>query len=301
MQLSDVKNPAERNKLIGAGVLGVVAILLLWWTFFGFGGSSSNTTQRRTPAPTPQTGNQPPQQAQSTTQPQSVVEIQGDILDRLTPISFTNTAVGVPPARRNIFAFYEPPPPVVVTSTPTPTPTPTPPVLLAALTPAMVFARTADFTLEVTGDKFAPGLRISVDNNDLQTRYIGPQQLSATVPASMIATPGSRQVMVHSADGKIYSNAATLNIGAPPVPNYSYIGIIGTPRFIDTAILQDKNSRDEGNHGHPQQPQAEEEPYPACHENQPKHLTRSFTPRPATKPRFGNAGKSRTRPIHSHC
>jgi hypothetical protein len=28
------------------------------------------------------------------------------------------------------------------------------------------------------------------------------------------------------------------------VPNYNYIGIIGTPRYIDTAILQDKNSRE---------------------------------------------------------
>ena len=29
-----------------------------------------------------------------------------------------------------------------------------------------------------------------------------------------------------------------------PKPNYTYIGIIGTPRHIDTAILQDKNNKE---------------------------------------------------------
>jgi hypothetical protein len=50
--------------------------------------------------------------------------------------------------------------------------------------------------------------------------------------------------MLRSADGKLYSNTATLSVAAPPTPNYSYIGIIGTPRFVDTAILQDKASKE---------------------------------------------------------
>ena len=40
MQVNDIRNPAERNKLILAGALGIVAILFLWWTFFGFGSSN---------------------------------------------------------------------------------------------------------------------------------------------------------------------------------------------------------------------------------------------------------------------
>jgi hypothetical protein len=83
-----------------------------------------------------------------------------------------------------------------------------------------------------------------VDSTELPTRYIGPQQLSATVPAALIANPGARQVMLRSADGKIYSNTATLSVAAPPTPNYSYIGIIGTRRYVDTAILQDKNNKE---------------------------------------------------------
>jgi hypothetical protein len=50
--------------------------------------------------------------------------------------------------------------------------------------------------------------------------------------------------MVRSTDGKLYSNSATLSIAAPPIPNYSYIGILGTPRYVDTAILQDKANKD---------------------------------------------------------
>ena len=61
----------------------------------------------------------------------------------------------------------------------------------------------------------------------------------------MIANPGDRQVMVRSADGVIYSNTLSMTITAPPTPNYSYVGIIGTRKYIlDTAILIDKSSKE---------------------------------------------------------
>jgi hypothetical protein len=53
-----------------------------------------------------------------------------------------------------------------------------------------------------------------------------------------------RQVIVRSNDGKIYSNTLMLNVTPPPAPNYAYIGIIGKPHFNDTAVLQDKGSKD---------------------------------------------------------
>lgn len=242
MQVSDIRNPAERNKLILAGALGIVAILFLWWTFFGFGSSSSNPAPRPAGQATPSrlTGAVPPK-----TVPQSVDDFKGSDLGALQPINATYPIVSAAEARRNIFVYYEPlKPSAVVSSTPTPTPTPIPPVLLASLSPANVYARTGNFTLEIAGDKFTSQLRAVMDNTELPTRYIGPQQLSATVPAAMIANPGSRQVMLRSVDGKLYSNASSLSVAIPPVPNYSYIGIIGTPRHIDTAILQDKNSKE---------------------------------------------------------
>ncbi|HKP45106.1 MAG TPA: hypothetical protein VJT50_00775 [Pyrinomonadaceae bacterium] len=239
MQLSDTNNPAERKKLIWALALGVVALILLWWTFIGFGGGTKTPSR---PVASQSPGVPGPVSAKPS--PSPATQLSEDILQRLSPVNFQIAMAAAPEARRNIFAYYERPVPVVVASVPTPTPTPTPPVLLATVSPANVYARTGDFTIEVTGDKFTPQLRIVVDNTELPTRYLSPQQLSATVPASLIANPGGRQVMAKSTDGTLYSNVGTLTVTAPPTPNYNYIGIIGTPRYIDTAILQDKSSKD---------------------------------------------------------
>jgi hypothetical protein len=240
MQLSDIQNPNERKKLILAAVLGLIAILFLWWTFFGFGSSSPTQRPRVAAQPTPSGISR----RSNVTPGQSVEEFKGLDLDQLTPVNSNFSAIAAPDARRNIFIYYEPKPPLQIASIPTPTPTPVPPVLLAGLSPPTVYARTGDFTLEISGDKFTPQMRVTVDDNELPTRYLNPQQLSASVPAAVIATPGSRQVKVRSTDAKLYSNTATLSVAAPPTPNYSYIGIIGTPRFVDTAILQDKTNKE---------------------------------------------------------
>jgi hypothetical protein len=241
MQFSDIRNPGERNKLIVAGVLGLVAIVFLWWTFFGFGNTPTKVSPRAGQPTSPLVS----RSTTGTPPVQTVAEFKGTDLDRLRPVTVEYAAVSVPEARRNIFTYYEKlVQPVATPSVPTPTPTPIPPVLLANLSPGNVYARTGDFTLEVSGDKFTAQLRVLIDNNELPTRYVGPQQLSTSVPASLIANPGERQVMLRSADGKLYSNTATLNVAAPPTPNYSYIGIIGTPRYVDTAILQDKGSKE---------------------------------------------------------
>lgn len=242
MQKVDVQNPSERKKLILAGLLGIVAIIFLWWAFFGFGGTPKKVTQSTTGN---RTNSAVARTAASKVPPATAVDLTTEMLDRLRPINYENSQVSAPEARRNIFVYYEAPVrPVPVASVPTSTPTPVPPVLLANLSPATVYARTGDFTLDVTGDKFTPQMRVLIDNNELPTRYLGPQQLSAQVPAGVIATPGGRQVMLRSPDGTLYSNTATLNVAAPPIPNYTYIGIIGTVQRIDTAILQDRGSKD---------------------------------------------------------
>jgi len=210
---------------------------------FGFGSSSNQGTPRSAGQGTASPGGNRATTARSG--PQSVVEFKGSDLDQLKPVNASYAIIQAPEPRRNIFVYYEAPKRLPTpSSTPTPTPTPEPPVLLASLSPATVYARTADFTLEVSGNKFTSQLRVVMDNTELPTRYIGPQQLSASVPASLIANPGSRQVMLRSADGKLYSNGSSISVATPPVPNYTYIGIIGTPKHIDTAILQDKTSKE---------------------------------------------------------
>lgn len=241
MQLTDIRNPNERKKLIGAGILGMLAIALLWWTFVGFGA----------PAKVSPTGGSDPKtsasnrSASSKGQSQSVVEVREDILDQLRPVNFEYSLPYAQEPKRNIFVYYEPPKKLeIIPTPPTPTPTPTPPVLLAGLSPANVFARTGDFKLEISGDKFTAQLKVLIDNNEVPTRYISPQQVSATVAAVVIANPGARQVMLRSSDGTLYSNSAALTVAPPPIPNYNYVGIFGTVRHIDTAIVQDKASKE---------------------------------------------------------
>ena len=242
MKFSDISNPEERKKLIWAIVLGLFAIVFLWWTLFGFGSSPKPTVRKANSNSNPGLG---PRRVGETATAQTVNEIKSAPLEQLRPIVFSDFVPSAPEAKRNIFVYYEKPPPAPKSETgPSPTPTLTPPLLLAGIQPSNRFARTEDFTMEVTGDKFAPGVRIVVDGRELTTRFISPQQLSATVPASMVANPGVRSVMVKSPDGSLYSTTLSLNVSAPPTPNYSYVGIIGTRRFIDTAILQDKNNRE---------------------------------------------------------
>ena len=87
-------------------------------------------------------------------------------------------------------------------------------------------------------------MRIFVDGRELPTSYKNPQQVSATVPASFITAPGAKNVIVRTPDNSLYSNPATINVAAPPTPNYNYIGIISPEtRVADVALVQDKNSK----------------------------------------------------------
>lgn len=240
MAVAAVKSPNEQKKLIIAAALGVAALIALWWTFFGFGGSSKTQAPSSTrPSATPSTvpGRTPEQPA--------IAGPAGLTPNDLSPVPVSWTRPLVPEPRRNIFAFYVPPPPPPSPTAPPPSPTPTPPVLLASVSPSNVYARTDDFTLEVTGDKFTGAVRIVIDNREMPTRYISAQQMSTTVPAAMIANPGQRQVVARSSDGKLYSNPASFTVTAPPTPNYTYVGIIAKPRHIgDTALLQDKSNKE---------------------------------------------------------
>lgn len=234
MQLFDPNNPNEKKKMIAAAVLAVAAIAVLGYVFFG--GSSTrpgtnNTTVKAQPTLT-----------KTTKDP----DTQTDDLSIYQPVVYTGTLPAGSEADRNIFAYYEPTPkPTLPPYIPTPTPAPPPPLTINSLSPASVYARTpADFSLQVMGDKFTPALHITIDGRDMPTRFINAQQLFTTVSAAMIANPGARQVMVRSNDGKIYSNTLNLNATPPPAPNYNYIGIIGKPRFNDTAVLQEKSSKD---------------------------------------------------------
>ncbi|HYH87131.1 MAG TPA: hypothetical protein VEX60_16885, partial [Pyrinomonadaceae bacterium] len=155
MALFEGKTPAERNKMIAAIVLPLLALIFVVRMFSGPSGPSKPTSP--TPRPSPRKA---PGPLNATTPP----DIEAD-LNMLTPIIFEPAAYGGDGTGRNIFAFYVKPPPPVATmaETPLPTPTPPPPIMLASLAPQSVFARTAGFTLQVSGDKFGPAARVYVD------------------------------------------------------------------------------------------------------------------------------------------
>ena len=245
MQAIDLTKPGERKKLISAAVLGFVALIVLWWVFFGFGGSSNTNTPRAAATPTPVRN--PRTGTQSATQ-QTAQTVSPDVATALmfAPLSYQPSSYNAPEAARNIFAYYVPPkPPEKIVQAPTPTPAPPAPLLLASMSPSNVYARSADFKLEVAGDKFTPATKIYFDGRELQTNYISPQQLSANVAASMIAAPGSRNIIVRNADNSLYTDPAVLNVAAPPVPNFLYVGIISpNNRVDDVAIVQDKSKKD---------------------------------------------------------
>ena len=240
MELVDFNKPGEKKKLIWAGVLGLVAILFLWWTFIGFG-SGTPTASRPTPQTSKTTGAKAPG---STRTPEPVNDAQVIDIASLGPLPGVGAPPSVPEPRRNIFAFIEKPVVAEPVSAPPSTPTPTPPLLLASISPSNVYAKTSDFTLELSGDKFTPEMRVFLDGRELPTKYKGPQQMSATVAAQNIANPGSQQIMVKTPDGRIFSNNLGLSVAPPPVPNFSYVGIYETQSRVGTALLQDKGNRD---------------------------------------------------------
>ena len=240
MQLVDLNKPGEKKKLLAAAALGLGAIIVLWWALFGFGSSTSRPT-RTTASATPTQRNTP---TTSRPQPQApVAEVQS--LANFAPVDYVPTSYSAPEPKRNIFAFYEPPAKPVAEASTTPTPEPSPPpVLLASVSPSNVYARTADFKLEVAGDKFTPAMRIFVDGRELPTTYKGPQQLSTTISASLIAAPGSRSVVVRTPDNSLWSAALPIQVAAPPVPNFNYVGITSPQdRVADQAWVQDKNNK----------------------------------------------------------
>jgi hypothetical protein len=235
MALFEGKTPAERNKLIAAIVMPVVALVFIVYMFSGPSTPTRTTANananRRAQTKSTQSASQ--QNAPAASDP--AVEI-----NDMTEVKYEPPAYGGPEAGRNIFAFYEKPVAVPSASVvPTPTPTPPPPWTLASLAPQSVFARTAGFTLQLSGDKFGIGARVYIDDQAVPTQYKSMQQLTANVPASTITNPGQRSVVVRSPDGKLYSNQATLNVMQPPAPTYTYVGFLKRPRS-NSAILKDQ-------------------------------------------------------------
>ena len=229
MAVFEGKSPSERNKIIAAGALGVLALVALFFAFGPrVGGSSTSVTV--SVSPTPRSASSPTRELGPVTMPSQAEQD----LAYMIPVVYAPHSFGAPDPGRNIFAFYEPPPPCPDCPTPLPptpkpyVPTPTPPLPfeIAGVAPQSVYAGSKSFRIEVGGDRFTPDAKIIFNNAELQTAFGGPQRLTANVPAELIARQGSANVMVRTADGKGYSLSTFLSIQAPPTPQFKYVGMI---------------------------------------------------------------------------
>lgn len=251
MGLFEGKTPTERNKTIAAIVLSVLAVLILVYSFGGMlipRGSSTVSSDIEAESPTP-----PPASGDAT---QTVPEPSANLalIDRdymVTAVVYDGRRVNAPISGRNIFAFYEPPaggaptPVTVPTFTPPP-PTPEAPMLVRFLTPNSTYAGSKDFRLEAIGEKFTESTRIVFNGSALQTTFIGPDRLAATVPASLISRSGAGSVFVNTPDGSRYSYPVSFNIIEPPRPDFDYIGLIARQHYNnDTAYFQDRGRRND--------------------------------------------------------
>ncbi|MGI8789172.1 MAG: hypothetical protein ACR2HG_15645 [Pyrinomonadaceae bacterium] len=247
MKLFEGKSPTERNKIIAALVLGAMALLALTYTFGGmfFGGKKTVTVTTTAASPAPTTS--PRVNSDTAEMPSKAAE---DFQYTTTPVVYNPNKFNAPDAGRNIFAFYEPPPPTPYSPTPTPTPkiempvtpvpTPTPPLLVGLVTPQSVYAGSKTFRLEVNGDKFTPDSLIYLNGSQLPTTFVSPQKLVADVPSNFITGAGSIYITVRTPDGSLYSNQVSLNVQAPPTPQFQYIGLIARQRYNnDTAYFQE--------------------------------------------------------------
>lgn len=256
MKVLEGKTPAERNKTIAAIVLGGLAVLALSYTFL-FSGSPSKPAAKTTVVTTPKDG----KTVSTTVATTEVAQIKEPIPDNedylITPVSYSLAGIGAPDASRNIFALFDPssvPPRPVVVSTPkpevfvplpTPTPAPPPPLMITGISPQAIYARTGNFNLSVDGDRFTPESKIYFNGSELPTQFQSPQRLTAVVPSNLVENEGERQILVRTPDNSLFSNVGQFNVQAPPVPNFTFVGLVARKRFNnDEAKLQNKQTKE---------------------------------------------------------
>ncbi len=234
--------------MIAAAVLGILAVAALAFAFGPrmFSGGASATSVTVTVSPSPGTAASPanPDRFRMPTRADQ------DFGYATTPVNYRPGDFGTPDPRRNIFAFQEPPPcypncPTPYKEPPTPkppTPTPTPHYLVGFVQPQTVYAGSRGFRLDVNGDRFEPDAKIYFQQTLLPTTFVGPQRLTAEIPANYIAGEGSRQIIVQSPDGTKYSNQVIFQVQPPPKPQVVFIGMV-TRKYAnnDTAYFMDQN------------------------------------------------------------
>ena len=247
MALLEGKTPAERRKLIIFFVIAGIAALAIVYNYV-LPGSKKKKGGRATATQGSRTPTTPAGRPATTL---SAEQIRSNQIP--TPIIYRRVDYGDATPGRNIFAYYSAPvrttgdavaantPPVGEVPVEPTAPTPEPPsIVLAGVSPGSVYARTGDFAMQISGDKFTPETRVYVNGSELPTEFVSNQSLQARVPASLISSEGGRAVIVRTPDGALFSNPLNLDVMPAPPPPFTYVGLIGR-RSNDTAVLKERN------------------------------------------------------------
>jgi probable HAF family extracellular repeat protein len=95
---------------------------------------------------------------------------------------------------------------------------------LTTLTPSSATAGAAAFTLTVTGigTNFVPGATVNWNGTALATTYVSATEVTASVPASLIAVAGTALVTVTTNEGTLAGGTFTIHpprrLGLPGEP-----------------------------------------------------------------------------------
>ena len=103
---------------------------------------------------------------------------------------------------------------------------------ITSLSPSSTAAGGATFTLTVNGTYLFSGATVNWNGIPLATAFVGTSQLTATVPASLIATPGTATVTVTTILGTSVAATFTINPVAPTITSLSpSSATVGGPAF----------------------------------------------------------------------
>jgi outer membrane protein assembly factor BamB len=115
------------------------------------------------------------------------------------------------------------------------------PVTLTSISPSAVVAGAASFTLTLTGTNFSKNSIVIFNTAAQPTTFVSPTQLTATIDASMLATPEQGMVTVESSnqENAQVSGSVTLLVLSPgPDPTVAGLApgsaIVGSPGFTLT-------------------------------------------------------------------
>ncbi len=211
----------EKKKLILlGGLLGILAVVVI---------SNGGSLWGRATAPTGRNASTTLLASQGAKRGEKAPAGQGrEEGYRPLPLSaLERVSTGSPEVRRNIFVYGPEAPPAESQGPPPPPPT----LRVVGVNPTLLYARTGETAVRVTGEAFPPDVQIFLNGEPQPTQFVSPTELTTTIGRSFLARPGRLVLEVKDERGH-FSGPREIPILEPPAPPYSYVGRIGDLVFL---------------------------------------------------------------------